>query len=138
MPIAWKQTIAYLVGHLNQPARNFHLAVGLGSWTYAKPLPQAQYLYGLDAGAYHNFRLLSLAAVGFKQVGGFRVAAAAKLMFSWHKLSGAGFTELVILVNLATKYGPQPYSFTLWAPASTFPAANGIFHTAIKTFRPIG
>ncbi len=137
MPVAWKQAIAVLVAHLNQPARNFHLAVGLGSWTYAKPLPQAKYLWSLDAADYHDFRLLLLAAIGFKLVGGFKAAPAAELKFGWHKASGASFTELVVLVTLVTKSGPQPYTFTLWAPASTFPAANGIFHAAMKTFRPL-
>ena len=137
MPVAWKQTIDHLVAHLNQPARVFHLAVSLGSWTYGKPWPQAQYLYDLDSGAYRNFRLLSLADVGFKSVGGFKAAPASILKFTWHKASGLGFTELVILVKLVTSSGPQPYTFTLWAPASTFPAANGILHTAMTTFRPL-
>jgi eukaryotic-like serine/threonine-protein kinase len=137
MPVAWKQAIAVLVAHLNQPARNFHLAVGLGSWNYAKPLPQARYLYGLDAADYHGFRLLSLGAIGFRSVGGFKAAPAAELKFGWHKTSGASFTEMVVLVMLDTKSGPQPYTFTLWAPTSTFPAANGIFHAAMKTFRPL-
>jgi eukaryotic-like serine/threonine-protein kinase len=137
MPVAWKQAVAVLVAHLNQPARNFHLAVGLWTWTYAKPLPQAQYLEGLDAASYQGFKLLSLAAVGFKSVGGFKAGPAAELRFGWHKPSGASFTELVILVTLDTKSGAQPYTFTLWAPASTFPAANGTFHAAMKTFRPL-
>jgi len=137
MPTAWKQTVDYLVAHLNQPARNFHLIVGLGGWSYGKPYLQAQYLYDLDAGAYRNFRLQSLKSVGFKSVGGFKAAPASVLKFSWHKPSGAGFTELVILVKLVTSAGAQPYTFTLWTPASTFPAAHGIFHTAMTTFRPI-
>ncbi len=137
MPVAWKQAIDILVAHLNQPARDFHLVVSLGSWSYDKPWPQAEYLRDLDSGTYHNFRLLSLAKIGFMSVGGFKAAPASVLKFTWHKPSGLGFTELVILVKLVTSSGPQPYNFTLWAPASTFPAANGILHAAMKTFRPL-
>jgi hypothetical protein len=137
MPVAWKQAIGNLVAHLNQPARIFHLAVGLGSWNYAKPLQQANYLYDLDFAGYHGFRLMTLGPIGFKSVGGFKAAPAAELKFGWHKPSGGNFTELVILVKLVTKSGTQPYTFTLWAPASTFPAAAGIFHVAMKTFRPL-
>ncbi len=125
------------MAHLNQPARNFHLAVSLAGWSYGKPLPQAQYLYDVDSGAYHKFRLLSLTNVGFKSLGGFKAAPAAVLKFTWHKVSGAAFTEMVILVKLATDSGPQTYTFTLWAPASTFSAANGTLHTALTTFRPL-
>ena len=48
MPVAWKQAIDILVAHLNQPARDFHLVVSLGSWSYDKPWPQAEYLRDLD------------------------------------------------------------------------------------------
>ena len=137
MPVAWKQVVGLLVAHLNQPARGFHLVVSVGGWSYAKPYPQAQHLYDLDAGAYSNFTLLSLTKIGFESVGGFKAAPAAVLKFSWHKASGLGFTEIVILVKLVTSSGPQPYRFTLWAPASTFPAANGILHSAMRTFRPL-
>lgn len=137
MPDLWKQSISGMVAHLNQPARNFHLAVGLSSWAYAKPLTQAQYLYGLDAIAYNHFKLLSLASVGFKSVGGFKSAAAAELRFTWHKPSVGNFTEEVILVTLNTRSGAQPYAFTLWTPSPTFSVANGVLHVAMKTFRPL-
>jgi hypothetical protein len=136
LPSAWTQSVAGLAAHLTQSARNFHLAVSLGVWTHVKPLPQAEYLYDVDAVAYHDFDLLSLGAIGFKSVG-YTAAPAAELKFSWHPVSGGNFTKLVILVTLSTKSGLQPYTFTLWAPSSTFTAANAVFRTALETFRPL-
>jgi len=137
LPDAWTQSVVGLVAHLNQPVRGFHLAVNLGAWTYTKPLVQAQYIYGNDALTYHDFKLLTLAAVGFKSVGGFKAAPAAELKFSWHKPSVGNFTELVILVTLNTKSGLQPYTFTLWAPSAEFAAARAVLSVAMQTFRPL-
>lgn len=137
LPALWTQSVAGLVAHLDQSARDFHLTVNLGLWTYVEPLPQAQYLQRKDAKADNGYKELSLGAIGFKTVGGFEAASAAELKFSWHKPLVGNFTELVVLVTLSTKSGVQPYTFTLWAPSATFNAANGIFHTAMTTFRPL-
>lgn len=137
LPILWTQSVTGHIAHLNQVARDLHLTVNLGPWTYVKPLAQAQYLQGKDAKSYNGYKKLALAAIGFKTVGGYEAAAAAELKFSWHKPLIGNYTELVILVTLSTKAGPQPYTFTLWAPSATFSAANGVFHTATTTFRPL-
>jgi eukaryotic-like serine/threonine-protein kinase len=137
MPSPWRQSITSLVAHLNQPARNFHLTVNLGSWTYAGPLAQAEHLQAKDAKSETGYKEISLGAVGFKAIGGFRAAAAAELKFSWTKPSVGNYTEMVVLVTLTTKSGVQPYTFTLWAPSATFGSAASIFHTALSTFRPL-
>jgi hypothetical protein len=137
MPALWTQFVSGQVAHLTQPARNFHLTVGLGLWTYVKPLPEAQYLRKEDALAYRDFTLLDLQAVGFSQAGGAIGAPAAELRFTWTKAGGAKFTVDVLLVTLSTKSGVQPYTFTLSAPAATYGAASGVFRTALGTFRPL-
>jgi hypothetical protein len=137
LPSPWTQSVAGQVAHLNQPVKGFHLTVNLGLWTYVAPLAEAKYLQGKAAATYHGYKKLSLGAVGFQAIGGFRAAPAAELKFSWHPVTGGTFTELVALVTLTTKSGAQPYAFRLWAPSSSFGAANGVFNTAIKTFRPL-
>ena len=139
VPDAWTQVISGQAAHLNQTVRNFHLTVNLAYWLYAKPLREAQYLQGQAAAAHsRDYKVLTLAAVGFKAVGGYRSAAAAELKYSWKNVtSGVDFAEQVLLVTLSTSAGSQPYTLSLWAPTATFPAANGIFHTALPTFRPM-
>jgi hypothetical protein len=137
LPSPWTQSYSDLVAHLNQPAKGFHLTVNLGLWTYVKPLAEAKYLSKKYAASYHGYKKLFVTAVGFASIGGFRAAPAAELKFSWDPVNGVPSTELVVLVTLVTKSGSQPYAFHLWAPSATFGAANGVFHTAIKTFRPL-
>jgi hypothetical protein len=137
LPSPWTQSASSLVAHLNQPAKAWHLNVNLGLWTYVKPLAEAQYLQKKYAATYHGYKKLLVASVGFASIGGFRAVPAAELKFSWHPVSGVASTELVVLVTLATKSGTQPYAFHLWAPSASFSGANGVFHTAIKTFRPL-
>jgi hypothetical protein len=134
LPSAWTQYIVGQVAHMNQPARNFHLTVNLGLWTYVKPLREAEHLEAVDAKSYNDFSLQALESFNFKSVG-YRSASAAELRFSWTKVTGGNWTEIVILVTLNTAAGVQPYDFTLWAPSSTFSSANGTFHSALKTFR---
>jgi eukaryotic-like serine/threonine-protein kinase len=137
LPAAWTQNLTGQVAHFNQPARNFHLTVNVGVWTYPKPLTEAKYLNKKYATKYNGYTKLALAAVGFKAIGGFRAAPAAELKFSWDKPSAGSYTELVILASLDTKAGVQTYWFSLWAPSASFTAAHGVFHTALKTFRPL-
>jgi hypothetical protein len=139
VPVLWTQAIAGQVAHLNQNVRDFHLAVSLDYWLYAKPLREAQLLQTQAAAAHkHAYKVLTLTALGFKAVGGFRSAAAAELKYTWRDPTlSLNFTEMVILVTLSTTAGNQPYSFALTAPAATFPAANGILRTAMPTFRPL-
>jgi hypothetical protein len=137
VPKPWTQKVAGLVVHLDQSSRNLHIVVSLAGWKYAGPLREARYLQNRAAGSYHAYKKLQLQAIGFKSVG-YTSASAAELKFSWTKVaSGVKFTELVILVTLSTTSGEQPYSLTVWAPAASFPAAHGIFSTALKTFRPL-
>lgn len=137
LPGAWTQNLTGKIAHFNQRAKNYHLTVSVGLWTYAKPLAQAKYLAKKDAANYNGYKQLLLSTVGFKAIGGFRAATAAELKFSWNKPSAGNYTELVILVTLVTKAGPQPYTFSLWSPTTSFVAAHGVFHTALKTFRPL-
>ncbi len=137
MPSPWRQSVAGLIAHLNQPLRNFHLMVNLALWTYVKPLAQAQYLQAKDAKNYNAYKELSLGAVNFTTVGGFKAAPAAELKFTWTKPSAGSYTELIILVTLTTKSGVQPYTLSVWAPSATFTSAGGVFHKALKTFRPM-
>ncbi len=139
MPDAWVQSVSGQVAHLTQSARNFHLAVNLAYWAYAKPLREAQYLQTQASKAHKNdYRVLLLTSVGFKAVGGYRSGSAAELKYSWYNATEAiHYTELVLLVTLSTSAGSQPYSFALWAPSGTFGSASGIFHTALPTFRPL-
>ncbi len=46
---AWTQNLTGKIAHFNQPAKNYHLTVSVGLWTYAKPLAQAKYLAKKDA-----------------------------------------------------------------------------------------
>jgi len=137
LPGAWKQNLTGQIAHFNQPVKSFHLTVNVGVWTYPKPLAEAKYLQKKDAANYNGYSKLALGAVGFKMIGGFKAAPAAELKFSWDKPSAGKYTELVILVSLATKAGVQTYMFSLWAPSATFGAAHGVFHTALTTFRPL-
>lgn len=137
LPARWMQNLTGKIAHFNQPAKSFHLTVNVSLWTYPKPLAEAKYLAKKDSANYNGYTQLTLGSVGFKAIGGFRAAPAAELKFSWNKPSGGNYTELVILVTLATKSGVQPYAFSLWAPSASFPAAHGVFHTALKTFRPL-
>jgi eukaryotic-like serine/threonine-protein kinase len=137
MPSAWQQSVAALSAHLNQPASNFHLTVNLAPWTLTGPLAQAEHLANLAARTDAGYRQLALGLIGFKTVGGYTAAPAAELKFRWTKLSEGSVTDLVILVTLATKAGPQPYMFTLTAPTATFASASSIFYTAMPTFRPL-
>ncbi len=137
LPALWTQNLTGEIAHFNQPVKNYHLTINVGLWTYTKPLAQAKYLAKKDSANYNHYTRLTLAAIGFKAIGGFRVAPAAELKFSWDKLSGGYYTEMVILVTLTTKSGPQPYTFSLWAPSASFAAAHGVFNTALKTFRPL-
>jgi eukaryotic-like serine/threonine-protein kinase len=137
LPPAWTQNLTGQIAHFNQPARNFHLTVNVGVLTYAKPLAEAKYLNKKDAAKYNGYTELALGAVGFKAIGGFKAAPAAELKFSWDKPSGGNYTELVILASLTTKAGIQTYWFSLWSPSASFAAAHGVFHTALKTFRPL-
>jgi hypothetical protein len=137
LPAPWTQNLTGQTAHFNQPVRNFHLTVYVGIWTYATPLAEAKYLNKKYAAKYNDYTELALGAVGFKAIGGFKAAPAAELKFSWVKPSGGSYTELVILASLTTEAGVQPYWFSLWAPSATYAAAHGIFHTALKTFRPL-
>ena len=137
MPSPWRQSVIVPIAHLNQPIHNFHLMVNLALWTYVKPLAQAQYLEAKDAKAYKGFEELSLSAVNFTTVGGFKAAPAAELKFTWTKPLTGPCTELVILVTLTTKSGVQPYTLTMWAPSATFSSASAVFHKALMTFRPL-
>ena len=137
LPSPWTQTVTGLVAHLNQPVKGYHLNVNLGLWTYVKPLAEAKYLASKYATTYHGYKKLLLTGVGFASIGGFRAVPAAELKFSWQPASGGTSTELVVLVTLNTKSGVQPYAFHLWASSATFGGANSVFHTAIKTFRPL-
>jgi eukaryotic-like serine/threonine-protein kinase len=137
LPSPWTQSYSGLVAHLNQPAKGFHLNVNLGLWTYVKPLAEARLLQKQYAATYNGYKKIFVTSVGFATIGGFRAAPAAELKFSWQPLTGGTSTELVVLVTLGTKSGSQPYAFHLWAPSSTFGSASGVFHGAIKTFRPL-
>jgi tRNA A-37 threonylcarbamoyl transferase component Bud32 len=139
MPNPWVQSASGQVAHLNQPARDFHLAVNLGYWTYAKPLREAQYLQNQAAKAHkHGYRVILLTSIGFKVAGGYRSGSAAELKFTWYNPTLAThYTQFDLLITLSTSAGSQPYAFALWAPSGTFGAANGVFHTALATFRPL-
>ncbi len=137
LPSLWKQSVSGQSAYLTEPVTNFHLTVDLAAWTYAAPLTEAQYLERQYAKTDKGFKLLALGAIGFKAIGGFKVAPAAELKFSWTRPSAGTVTELVVLVSLTTKSGVQPYSFTLWAPPATFGVANGVFRIAMTTFRPL-
>ncbi len=137
MPSIWVQSVSVPVAHLSQPVRGFHLNLNLALWTYVKPLAQAQYLQAKDAKTYNGYKELSLSAVGFSTLGGFKAAPAAELKFTWTKPLVGSYTELVILVTLTTKSGVQPYTFTLWAPSASFSSAHSVFDTALATFRPL-
>jgi hypothetical protein len=137
LPSPWTQSYSDLVAHLNQPAKAWHLNVNLGLWTYVNPLTEAKYLQKKYAATYHGYKKLLVTSVGFASIGGFRAVPAAELKFSWLPVGGKATTELVVLVTLATKSGTQPYAFHLWAPSASFGGANGVFHTALKTFRPL-
>jgi eukaryotic-like serine/threonine-protein kinase len=137
MPSPWRQSVIDPIAHLNQPVHDFHLMVNLARWTYVKPLAQAQYLEAKDAKNYNGFKELSLGAVNFTAIGGFKVAPAAELKFTWTKPLAGSYTELVILVTLTTKSGVQPYTLTVWAPTATFASAHDVFHKALMTFRPL-
>ena len=137
LPSPWTQSVTGRVAHLNQPAKGYHLNVNLGLWTYVKPLAEAQHLQRTYAATYKGYKKLLLTSVNFAAIGGFRAVPAAELKFSWHPTTGTTSTELVVLVTLATKSGSQPYAFHLWTSSATFAAANGVFKTAIKTFRPL-
>jgi hypothetical protein len=136
MPSSWQQSITALSAHLNQVASDFHLTVNLAPWTLAGPLAEAEHLQQQVAKADPGYKFLALGAISFKAVGGFTPAPAAELKFRWTKPTGS-VTELVILVTLLTKAGPQPYEFALSAPSATFGSASGIFYTAMPTFRPL-
>jgi hypothetical protein len=137
MPSPWRQSVTIPIAHLNQPVHDFHLMVNLALWTYVKPLAQAQYLEAKDAKNYNGFKDLSLGAINFTSIGGFRAAPAAELKFTWTKPLAGSYTELVILVTLTTKSGVQPYTLTVWAPSATFTSAHSVFHKALTTFRPL-
>jgi eukaryotic-like serine/threonine-protein kinase len=136
-PALWLQSVTALSAHLDQAVRGFHLTVDLAPWTHASPLAQAQYLQQKAAKNDAGYKELTLAAIGFKAVGGYRSATAAELKYSWTKPSAGNVTELVVLVTLTTTAGPQPYAFTLSAPSATFASANSILSTAMPTFRPL-
>lgn len=137
MPAPWTQNVIGQVAHLNQTVRDFHLAVSLATWTYAKPLNQARYLDSIDSTTYNKFKTLLLRSIGFAAAGGYEPGTAAELKFTWTKPEVGKFTELIILVTLNTSSGAQPYEFALWAPSATFDAASAIFHTALHSFRPL-
>jgi hypothetical protein len=137
MPAPWTQNVIGQVAHLNQTARDFHLAVSLAAWAYPKPLRQADYLDSVDSTTYNSFKTLLLRGIGFAAAGGYTPATAAELKFSWTKPKVGKFTELIILVTLNTTSGAQPYEFALWSPSATFSSASAIFHTALHTFRPL-
>jgi hypothetical protein len=137
MPSLWQQSVTALAAHLNQPARNFHLTVDLAPWTLAGPLAEAVHVQHLVARTDPGYKQLFLGAIGFRALGGYTAAPAAELKFRWTRPLVGSVTEVVILVTLTTKSGPQPYAFTLWAPSATFAAASGVLHTAMPTFRPL-
>jgi hypothetical protein len=137
MPSSWQQSVAAPSAHLYQTARGFHLTVNLAPWIFAGPLAQAESVARRAAATDPGYKELMLGAIGFKAVGGFEAAPGAELKFSWIKPSVGSVTELVIVVTLTTRSGPQPYAFTLWAPSPTFGAAAGVLHTAMPTFRPL-
>lgn len=137
MPPPWKQNVVGQIAHLNQPAKNFHLAVNLAPWAYPGALRQAEHIDAADSATYNKFKTLVLRGVGFGAVGGYEAAKAAELKFSWVRPDVGKFTELVILVNLSTSSGAQPYTLSAWAPSATFPSASGVFRTALRTFRPL-
>jgi hypothetical protein len=137
MPTLWGQSVSGLSAYLSEPLTNFHLTVNLAHWTYASALAEAQYLQTKYAKADPGYKLLALASIGFKSIGGFEAATAAELKFKWTKPSTGIVTEQVVLVTLATKSGVQPYNFTLWAPTATFSVADGVFLKAMPTFRPL-
>src|SRR5215469_8683482 len=137
VPSAWQQSVTALSARLDLKASNFQLTVNLAPWTLAGPLAQAEHLESLAAKADAGYTQLSLGVIGFKAVGGFVAAPAAQLKFRWSKLSVGSVTELVVLVTLTTKSGPQPYTFSLIAPTATFASANSIFNAAMPTFRPL-
>ncbi|HSR86326.1 MAG TPA: protein kinase [Streptosporangiaceae bacterium] len=137
MPSAWQQSVSALSAHLNQISRTFQLTVNLAPWAFAGPLAQAEYLQRQAARSDPGFMELSAGVIGFRAVGGYTSAPTAELKFRWIKPSTGSVTELVILVTLATKAGPQPYAFTLVAPSATFGSASAALYTATPTFRPL-
>jgi eukaryotic-like serine/threonine-protein kinase len=138
VPRLWLQSVSGKSASLYEAVPNYHLVVNLAPWTYpAAPLSQAQYLQRKYAKSEPGYKLLTLAAVGFKSIGGFEAASAAELKFKWTKPVLGSVTELVVVVTLPTKAGAQPYTFTLWAPSASFSLANGVFQTAMTTFRPL-
>jgi eukaryotic-like serine/threonine-protein kinase len=137
MPSGWQQSVTALAAHLNAPGSNVRLTVDLAPWTLAGPLAEADHLELQAARADPGYRLVALRAIGFRAVGGYVAAPAAELRFHWTRASTGTVTELVILVTLDTTSGPQPYAFTLTAPTATFGSGDGIFLTAMPTFRPL-
>jgi hypothetical protein len=137
LPVLWKQSVTGKSAYLSEPVTNFHFTVNLAAWTYSSPLTQAQYLQAKYAKADSGYKELALGSIGFKAVGGFKAAPAAEVKFRWTKTIVGSVTQLVVLVSLTTKSGVQPYTLTLWAPSATFSVANGVFETAMTTFRPL-
>jgi eukaryotic-like serine/threonine-protein kinase len=137
LPRLWKQSVSGQSANFSEPVTNFHLTVDLAPWTYVAPLTEARYLERQYAKTDKGYKLLALGAIGFKAIGGFKVAPAAELKFMWTKPSAGTVTELVVLVSLTTKSGVQPYFFTLSAPPASFGVANGVFRIAMTTFRPL-
>jgi hypothetical protein len=138
MPPPWKQNVVGKIAHLNQPVKNFHVAVNVAPWAYpGQPLRQAEHVDAVDAANYNMFKTLVLRVIGFAAAGGYEPAKAAELKFTWVKPGVGKFTELMYLVTLHTSAGAQPYTLAAWAPSATFGSANGVFRTALKSFRPL-
>jgi eukaryotic-like serine/threonine-protein kinase len=137
MPATWTQSVRGQAAKLIQPARGFVLSVNLAAWQYSTPQREAEYLASQASAAHRDeFRVLQLSSVDFQAVGGYRSAAAEELKFRWHNAAlGINVTQLDLLVTLSTSAGSQPYVFALKAPSGTFPAADGVFQTALPTFR---
>jgi hypothetical protein len=138
LPDAWTQSRSGSVAYLVQSAKSYHLNVNLNYWVFAKPLRQAQYLKNNAAVAHPlDFKVLVLAAIAFKSVGGYRVSPAAELKYKWENTAGKSFTEEVILVTLPTSAGVQSYQFSTWSATSVFGSAWSVVRAAIPTFRPL-
>jgi hypothetical protein len=137
VPKPWTQKVTPPLVQLNQSRRHLHVIICLATWRETGAVREARYMQERAAHSYRAYKKLLLRAISFKSVG-YTSVPAAELKFGFtNAASGVRSTELIVLVKLPTKPQDQTYSLTVWAPRASFPAAERIFLTALKTFRPI-
>ena len=131
VPASWSVTRQGLAWYLDPPAASTYIEVNLTSFSYPKPVRQAQYLQAtaIRQDEYPGYLLVAIAPVSYRNT------AAASWRFDWRQHSLGRVADQELLDSLNVTAGRQDYALSVSAPAPGFPVARAVFEQVLRTFR---